>query len=512
MTSLLNKFTLTTTVIAILFVLKFLNPVLADPDFYWHLKTGEYIVSTLSIPSTDPFSFTFGGKPWVAHEWLTEALLYGAMQAFGYTGIRLLIATMLCASFYLLYRLALKLGNDDGKALVISLAFFVPLLPYGSPRPQILTFFFFTAYLYLLLDFKYSGTTKRLWLLPAMMLLWVNLHGAYLVGIALLMIFLATEWTMHLYADRGNIIARRNLTRLGMFTLATCLATLANPQFFMIWVYPFELVSLEVSKGIINEWQSPNFHLLGFKLYLILIIMFFSGLIYSRKKPDLTELFIPIFFISAGLVSARHLPLTCFVLSGFFSAFYRHVDLPFKLPKVPRFDQSQARGINSQINPTVAGVINLGLLLTVLLLAASGSVYRDKENQVAETVPVGAVNYVIENKISGNMFNDYNVGGYLIYKLASMQKVFIDGRADLYGDKFVTEYLQIYAGQEGWKQKFDKFSIDYVICDKNAALRQLLLADGSFKEAYVDSFHSVLLRDIPRFRPLLAGAATPRAY
>jgi hypothetical protein len=448
--------------------------------------------------------------PWVAHEWLTELILYGATQFLGFAGIRLLAATMLCATFYVLFRLTKNLVNGEAKALIITVSFFAALMPYWSPRPQIFTFFFFSAYLCLLLNYKYLGSSKRFWLLPATMVLWVNLHGAFLVGIALLLMFLAAEWTMHFYASKNNRTVRNDLTRLSVFVVITCLATLINPQFFHIWTYPFQLVSMEVAKGAVSEWQSPNFHLLFYKIHLTLIIGIFLSFIYSRKKPDLTELFVSLFFISAGLVSQRHLPLTSFVLLGFFGAMYGHIQIPFKLSISQKYHSAITHTAKSEVNPFFASFINLGLFFIVVALAGFGVISQEKSEETSGMIPVGAANYVKENNISGNMFNDYNFGGYLIYKLTPTQKVFIDGRADLYGDKFISDYLDIYSGKVGWKEKFEKFSIDYVICDKNAALRQLLLAEGSFKEGYSDKFHSVLLRNGPKFQALLAQAHETR--
>jgi hypothetical protein len=508
MKPLLQKFTLPVTVLAILFLFKFLNPALDDPDFYWHLKTGEYIFSNLTVPKTDPFAFTSGGMPWVPHEWLTEIILYAAMQSLGFTGIRLLAATMLCATFYLLFRLIQKFVNGEAKALIIIASFFSVLMPFWSPRPQIFTFLLFSTYLYILLSYKYFGLSKHFWLLPVIMAFWVNLHGAFLVGIALLLMFLVTEWCMHLYANKNNRATRNDLIKLSVFTLAACMATLINPHFFQVWVYPFQMISMEMSKGVISEWQSPNFHMLFYKIHLLLIIGFFLALIYSRKKPDLTELSISIFFISAGLVSQRHLPLTSFTLLGFFGVFYTHLKFPFELSYFRKHESSISKIAKSEVNPSVATAINLSLFFAVAILAASGKIYHEKEGKTTAMIPAGAVNYVESNKISGNMFNDYNYGGYLIYKLTPTQKVFIDGRADLYGDKFISDYLHIYSGRAGWKEKFEAFSIDYVICDKDSALRQLLLAEGSFKEGYVDKFHSVLLRNGPKFQALLAQSST----
>jgi hypothetical protein len=100
------------------------------------------------------------------------------------------------------------------------------------------------------------------------------------------------------------------------------------------------------------------------------------------------------------------------------------------------------------------------------------------------------------------MFNDYGDGGYLIYRLGPQHKVCIDGRVDVYGDAFFKDYNEMYSGAAGWKEKFDRLAIDFAILDNDAPIRQLLLAEGSFKEAFRDQRHSVLLRATPRHAAL----------
>jgi hypothetical protein len=135
------------------------------------------------------------------------------------------------------------------------------------------------------------------------------------------------------------------------------------------------------------------------------------------------------------------------------------------------------------------------LAVLVIFLALSAPLFRAKElRKIKEMQPVAAVDFVIAHRIQGNVFHNYNYGGYLIYRLSPGRKVCIDGRVDVYGDKFFADYLDIYDGKASWKEKFDKLAIDFAIVDKDAPIRQLLLAGSGFEEVYHDQRHSVLLR------------------
>ena len=131
--------------------------------------------------------------------------------------------------------------------------------------------------------------------------------------------------------------------------------------------------------------------------------------------------------------------------------------------------------------------------------------HANLDKKIYVNLPIKAADFVVKNHITGKMFNYYDGGGYLIYRLAPDRKVFIDGRADLYGDKFFNDFIDIYFGSATWKEKFDRLAIDYVICGKDAPIRQLLLAEGSFKDSYIDESHAVLLRNIPENQAILAN-------
>jgi hypothetical protein len=134
------------------------------------------------------------------------------------------------------------------------------------------------------------------------------------------------------------------------------------------------------------------------------------------------------------------------------------------------------------------------LAVLVILVGYAPTFQARQQARANELLPIAAADFVLAHEITGKMFNNYDDGGYLIYRLAPARKVFIDGRADVYGDRFIADFLDIYNGKANWKEKFDKLSIDYAILGKDAPIRQLLKTDPAFKEVYFDQHYSVLLR------------------
>ncbi len=501
--ALLGSFTLPWLMAAIAFVIVFCAPGFTDPDFYWHLKTGELIAKSGAIPDADPYSFTYAGKPWVAHEWLTELLFYWTVQAGGFFALRFLPALAAAANFMLLYVIARRLTGKELVAAVATACFFIPLMPSFTLRPQIFSFLCFTTYLLVLFDFKYFRSTRLLWLLPVLMLAWVNLHGAFMLGIALLAAFIAAEWgNRWLFPVRHSRSSQR-LGLLCLVTLATIAATALNPHGLRILLYPFETVAMEASKGMIAEWHSPDFHELLPRVSLAGIFAWLIASVYARRKPDLTEIALPLLLIVAGLSAWRHLPLMAIVLLTFFCAMLRHVRPSEILARTFSWRRHAAASQGKPITRAQAGAVHLLVFAGMVLAALAGAVKTQQEGETSKYLANGAASYLLARDISGHMLNDYDLGGYLIYRLWPTHKVFIDGRADLYGDDFLKAYFKVDKAGEGWEKTIDDHAIDIVVFARSAPVRQLLLASGKFREAYSDTYHTVLLRDLPRFKALL---------
>jgi hypothetical protein len=217
---------------------------------------------------------------------------------------------------------------------------------------------------------------------------------------------------------------------------------------------------------------------------------------------------VPGFFILSSFVSVRHMPLATLALIPYVTIKI-HAGLDKDLVRSPIITKlkglySKSNGSSKQLG-NLEYVLNWGLLvLCSLVLIAYYPAYHSMDREkLNKAVPVEATEFIINNQISGRMFHTYHYGGYLIYKLYPEQKVFIDGRADMYGDEFIQEHIRINSGRHDWETLFNKYNIDYVLCNREAPLRQLLLTRGDYSLVYDDEVNSVLLRNSPQFTAII---------
>jgi hypothetical protein len=152
--------------------------------------------------------------------------------------------------------------------------------------------------------------------------------------------------------------------------------------------------------------------------------------------------------------------------------------------------------------------------IMLALLVAGGLLYYPLRHAkdadfVNMVVPVKATEFIRQTGLEGRMFNTYHYGGYLILQLYPTQRVFMDGRGDMYGDELIKEYMEIVWGGADWQRLFDKYRVDYAIIERKAPLRQLLLCRGDFKLVYDDAAISILVKDVLRYAALVARYQLP---
>ncbi|MDI1300739.1 MAG: hypothetical protein PSX71_02430 [bacterium] len=494
--------------VAIFLSLLTLTP-LIDPDYFWHLRTGQYLFEQGALPASDIFSYTRSGTPWVLHEWLFELLLYGIYSLLGGFGISLLVSVLATATLVISCSTANKILGKPYTAFFLTLTGFILLKAGIAPRPQLVTFLLLAVFLRVLTGFKYFGETRGLRVLPVLMAVWVNFHAGYAIGLALLLLFTACEWVIFLASDDRPATQRRNLQWLSLVAAATVLASLANPYFIGHWLYPFQVMDMEASRSYISEWRSPGFHNLRDRVYLALVFAFFIATIYRKRKADLSELAIPLCFFMMGFVAVRHITVAAITTLPFMAAALAQQPLTQMMPARWRqgfFSWYSGRARKGQDMGDKEYLLNwllLAFILAGFLLYYPIQQARNTE-ALEKTMPVAATEFILREGIRGRMFNAYHYGGYLIYRLYPAQPVFIDGRADMYGDAFVREYMEISGGLENWESLFNQYRIDYVLIPRGGPLQQLLVGRGDFKLVYEDKENVVLLRNNEKYAAIIA--------
>ena len=503
-------------VFGFIFVLISITLPFHDPDFYWHIITGEYIYSTRTLPTVDIFSFTMAGQPWVLHEWLSQLILYWVSSTFGLPGLRVLTGLMFVPAFYLVNRLSYTLNTNLFRTTMLTGVFMILSFPSCSPRPQLFTFLFLAIFVYVLFRMKYLDDRSKLIILPLIMVIWANAHGGYLIGLVLMGIIWATELAQAFFNKSRGEALPGHFKALSITLVVTVLASLLTPYTYELWLYPFQVMGLDAAKVFITEWQSPDFHDLLYQAYLAAIMAYGAVLVYSSRKPDLTEAALSGSFIFLGFLATRNIPLTVLVIVPLFALFARHIAFASSgqhlAPEVSTsinqdsmfFDRSSPSKSDPVKNQSgIAGWVFISLCVIAAILIYRNEEQQDPAEKLNETLPVAAVEFIKENNITGRMFNNYNYGGFLIHEFYPDQKVFIDGRADMYGDELMWEYMNIYNGGENWKELFDKHSIDYALVGKQAPISQLLQLSGEFVSVHEDSGHILLVRKTQKYEQII---------
>ncbi|MGN6674742.1 MAG: hypothetical protein ACTHMA_15685 [Thermomicrobiales bacterium] len=471
----------------LVFSVPFVSP--TDADYWWHVRTGQLIRATGAVPHADVYSFTAAGHPWVAQEWLTEVALAAVAGWFGYVGNAVLFGLLGAAALACVALACRRRGVDWLTTAFCTFWAGVMCLPSLGVRPQLTTLALAALTAFLLTGYE-QGQRRALWVLPPLFALWANLHAGYLIGLALLA--LATAGAALTW------LARRQAPTPFPLLVATALsglATLLTPHGLDVLRYPLSYGRENASLQFIAEWQSPNFHsplFWPFAASLLLAVVLGVG----RRSVGATAALWTVLFAFLGLQSIRHIPLYAVVVTPVLAARLR--EGLRALPALPLRWRGPAR----------AGAALLAVLLPLLLLggqalAVGAGQWQFGREPSAAGYPAGAVAYMEAHQLAGPIFNEYRWGGYLIARLWPQERVFIDGRADPYGDALLARYRDAVQAHPGWRQTLDDYQIHLALLDVNSPLAAALAADPAWQQVYGDDTARLFQRRSP------AGQSTP---
>jgi hypothetical protein len=456
---------------------------IGDPDFWWHLRTGQQIVATHSIPHFDSYSYTKFGAPWVAHEWLSEVFIYSIYCSAGYLGLIITFAIAIAGAFWLAFR---RSGGRPYIAGVVTLWGAIATIPFWGIRPQILSLLLTSVFLFLLDRFDKTGRGALLWLMPPLMVLWVNVHGGFAIGLALLLVAIGCkllEALLHTESRARSLGAARALAAV----MATCLlAVVINPNGLRIYRYPFETLASPSIQGYISEWASPNFHSAGMQTFALLLLATFSALALGGKRPGTRDFVLLVVIAFAALNSSRHIPLFAMVAIPILAAGIESVLAERNW--LPGFRVSNSRKSKTALNLTIA----LGLILFCVVRVRI--VLKRQPALEAQELPLAAAEYIRQQHPPGTIFNSYEWGGYLIWTLYPDYRVFVDGRCDMYGDQFLDEFVHTYKAENDWRTVLLRFGANTVILPPEAPLAVALRESPEWDVTFYDSHSIVLVR------------------
>src|ERR1700674_4120198 len=467
-----------------------------DPDLWWHLRTGQWIVESGHVPHSDPFSFTRAGHPWVSHEWLSEVVFYELWKHSGAAGLIVFSATITTAGFMLLYLRCRFYGAEKHWAAAATVFGALASAPSWGVRPQMFTFMLASLLLWLLESGQEKDRLKFLLWIPPLFLVWLNLHAGFALGLALLFAY-GVGLIMETAAGNTPWQQARPMIMRVLLLLLACLALVPlNPSGAQLYRYPFDTLRSSGMRSFIVEWFSPDFHDSLYRPFLLVWLLLLTALASSRSRPK-GRVIVPLLLTSfAALDAVRHIPI------------FISVAIPVIAAALPVARGSRAANLHVTKSARLGAPISfwfrpsfnlaIVLLIAVLALVKWVSLVRNQDAREADLFPQKAVAFLRAGDQPQRIFVYYDWGGYAIWKLYPEYRVFVDGRADLYGDDLLRQFKTAMQLRTGWRDILDRWTVETVLVPPSCALAQALLLDPNWHATFIDSKAIILLRTHPR--------------
>lgn len=458
-----------------------------DPDFWWHVRVGRWMVEHRRLPGHDLFTYTVAGHRWVDHEYATEVLMWLTYHRFGLTGVSLAFGFLTWTGLMLLL-LACRPGRHPYPIVGLVLALIVVAgEPVWGPRPQVLTFTLCCLVLLCLRRYREGRERVVAWL-PAVLWAWSNLHGSWPIGLLLIGLASLAEGARWLTQPSRPGGLRRAGVLAGVGAISA-LAVGINPNGPAIYAYPFQTVTSAVQRSLIQEWQSPDFHLAALRAFEIVILLVLAGLALGR--PDGFEVLTVLAGLALALESVRNLPLFLALAAPVLTTTWGEA-----WRRLARFrSRPQGAALGSGV---AAGVTAVALAVTTVATALA--VQRALAAQPAlieQRFPVGAATWLVAHPgVGTRMFNEYAWGGYLVDRFYPdpRRQVFVFGEASLMGDRQLRRYADVVELKPGWQQVLKRSGVDYVVYESNSALAAALAADPTWRAVYRDRVAVIYVR------------------
>jgi hypothetical protein len=457
------------------------DPVL-DPDLWWHLRTGQWVAEHRAVPQNDPFTAYGQDKPWVAYSWLYELGVYGLYAWLGLAGVIVYRVALALAVVAAVHHLVARREPRFLRATLLTGLAVLALAMLFNERPWLFTVLFCTLTLDAVLDLREGRVGPLAWALPAVYALWANLHIQFVYGLSLLGLACAAPVLDRLLGRTQPGVGAatafsRGWWRLVALTAACVLATLANPYHVRVYGVVLEYATQPGPFRFVNELKALEFRELPDWVMLALAgcAAFALG-----RRPRLSS-FEVLLLAAAALFAFRARRDLWFLVVA--SAAILSASGP-RAAAAERFPLTRRR---------LAALAAVLALLGVLTARARDLSAANLERKVAGVFPARAADVVAERGYAGPLYNDFNWGGYLIWRLPHLPAA-MDGRTNLHGDERILRFGATWSGAVGWQDDPDLTAAGVVIAPADTALASLLLTDARFRLVHEDPVAKVFVK------------------
>lgn len=463
-----------------------------DPDFYWHLATGQWILDHGRLPNYELFTYTVGGHPWADQEYGSEILIALIFRGGGFLAVSLTYTAVTWAGFWLMWRrIGLEKVPPVIAAICLLLAAAAGVAVWG-PRSQMISFALTCLTLYWVEAFLRDRHRHVYWL-PALVVVWANLHGGFIYALMVVGLAALSETILGAIGSQDPAHRRRAL-RLWVVLVASALAALVNPHTFQVYLVTLYIEFSKVQQTFIAEWQTPSFHSaeeLGLEAMLLLTL---AAMAIRRQR--LWDVLSGMFAVYLALAAVRNASISAALATPLLA--WAGTAAWARTPWGDRFKSYvQRRAADATF---LVSVVTLAVVVGTVGFAAN-----TLNGQTASTdanFPVAATDCLLANPDVGTrMLNAYDWGGYLLYRFypqdlspTDNRQVFIYGEATLMGNALVQQISDVENAEPDWQRILEENRVDYVVERADSALTMALSVDPQWKLVYDDGFAVILVK------------------
>lgn len=481
----------------------------ADPDLWGHVRFGQAVLSQGHLILHDPYSYSAPGHLWLNHEWLSEVIMAWLYSMLGVPGLKLMKLACTTATVAFLAAAEAETAAPLAVQAAVLIAAAVIIGPQLQFRPQLFTFALMSALLALLARRNYRGSSQ-LWLAVPILALWANLHGGFIIGLAALAAFSAAA-TLE---DRITGRRWRRPAVLWLTTALATLATLATPYGVGTWDAVVHALANPVTHYAINDWRplvpaliaqwragglAVAFPLLG-------VIMLAASVVSVALAPNGGD--VPLIAVAGLMVAGAFAALRNLALAIIATSVPLAHHLALAVQRAPesrkRRQQTEASSVGARL-----GWASQLVILVLSFQVAWGTGLFSKGLDAAVSCPTGAVSFMNQHQLHGNVLGEFDWGEYLIWHLAPQSKVFIDGRYDtVYPAKIIEDYLDFATDRPSAERVLKIYPHDLVMVRVQSPAFRLMSERRDWKLIYRDAAAALYARSDSRTASLFDSPVT----
>ena len=443
-----------------------------EPDIWYRLRSATDFLQHPAFIPIDTYSFTAAGLPWTNFEWLSDLCFLTAFKIMGLPGIVGVYSAAMMLIVAGIYYRSIRTGADCKDAAIATVGGLCLAAVSLAPRPLLFGWLCLTGLLLLLDHFRETG--RGLWLMPPLFLVWINLHGSWIYGIAVLVItILAGTVNGHwgrIVADRWSSADFRKLVTI---LIASTAALFGNPLGYKLVVFPFEYFRIQGFMRYVEYWRPVDFGTWNGKLALCLIFAILFSALFSRRRWRLDEVLLVVFALWSALFHVRFLDFAAIII------------VPVLTPRLKLFPPYEPELDKRLLN----GFIMAAAVVACIYLFPSSV---ELEHRVAADYPVAALQYMHSHHIQGKIFSPDEFGGFIEWTAPEF-KSFVDGRAVFVQTAIFDESMRILL-LDNSNELLQKYGIDYVLIEPSWPLNYLLQHSALWRPVYSDDVATIFQR------------------